>query len=102
MNFGVQPVDLFRSTTSVGHVEKKADSIGDSGFGNAIKQALQATSDIQSESGRLSKEFTLNNPTVSLEQTMISGVKSSINFQATLQTRNKLAQAYSDIMNMQV
>jgi flagellar hook-basal body complex protein FliE len=28
--------------------------------------------------------------------------KASINFQATVQVRNKLVQAYHDIMNMQV
>lgn len=54
------------------------------------------------ESGRLTKEFTLESPTVSLEETMLAGVKSNIAFQATLQTRNRLVQAYTDIMNMQV
>jgi flagellar hook-basal body complex protein FliE len=39
---------------------------------------------------------------VSLEETMVAMQKSQIGFQATLQVRNKLVQAYSDIMNMQV
>jgi flagellar hook-basal body complex protein FliE len=33
---------------------------------------------------------------------MISQQKAAINFQATMQVRNKLVQAYHDIMNMQV
>jgi flagellar hook-basal body complex protein FliE len=33
---------------------------------------------------------------------MIQMQKASINFQATVQVRNKLVQAYTDIMNMQV
>jgi flagellar hook-basal body complex protein FliE len=54
------------------------------------------------ESGRLSREVTFGNPTVSLEETMLAGVKSNIAFQATLQSRNRIVQAYTDVMNMQV
>lgn len=64
--------------------------------------ALRATSNLQAESGRLSKAFSLDDPTVSLEQTMIAGAKSGIAFQATLQVRNRIVQAYTDIMNMQI
>jgi flagellar hook-basal body complex protein FliE len=39
---------------------------------------------------------------VSLEETMVAMQKAQIGFQATLQVRNKLVQAYSEIMNMQV
>jgi len=44
----------------------------------------------------------LDNPSVSLEETMIAMQKAQIGFQATLHVRNRLVQAYSDIMNMQV
>jgi len=44
----------------------------------------------------------LDNPTVSLEETMVAMQRSQIGFQATLQVRNRLVQAYSEIMNMQV
>lgn len=65
-------------------------------------QALQTTSSLQKESGRLSREFQLEKSTASLEETMLVGVKSNIAFQATLQVRNRIVQAYTDIMNMQV
>jgi flagellar hook-basal body complex protein FliE len=51
---------------------------------------------------RLQREVQLDNPNVSLEETMVAMQKAQIGFQATLQVRNKLVQAYSDIMNMQV
>ena len=38
----------------------------------------------------------------SLEETMPAGIKSNIAFQATLQVRNRVAQAYTDIMNIRV
>ena len=50
----------------------------------------------------LQRELQLDNPTVSLEQTMVAMNKSQIGFTAALTVRNRLVQAYSDIMNMQV
>ena len=72
------------------------------GFGEALGKALAEVSDSQKASGTLSKAFLSDDPTVSLERVMVAGVKSSIGFQATLQVRNKMVQAYSDIMNIQV
>ncbi|MBT9504076.1 MAG: flagellar hook-basal body complex protein FliE [Burkholderiaceae bacterium] len=80
----------------------KSSAVSGGGFQDALLKALQQTSALQKESGRLSREFSLDNPTVSLEETMVAGAKSSIAFQATLQVRNRFVQAYSEIMNMQI
>jgi flagellar hook-basal body complex protein FliE len=71
-------------------------------FSTAMSQALRAVSDAQLEAQQLQQELQLDNPTVSLEQTMIAMNKSQIGFTAALTVRNRLVQAYSDIMNMQV
>lgn len=47
-------------------------------------------------------EFQVGNPNVSLEQTMLSMQKAQIGFQAALHVRNRMMQAYTDVMNMQV
>ena len=67
-----------------------------------MSQALQAVSRTQSESSTLQRELQMDNPSVSLEQTMVAMQKSQVGFAATLAVRNRLVQAYSDIMNMQV
>ena len=72
------------------------------GFQAALTQALGSVSQSQLEAGRLQREVQLDNPNVSIEETMVAMQKASIGFQATIQVRNKLVQAYSDIMNMQV
>lgn len=72
------------------------------GFRTAMDTALKEVSQSQFEASRLQRELTLGNPTVSLEDTVMAMQKAQIGFQATLQVRNRLAQAYSDIMNMQV
>ena len=56
----------------------------------------------QTDAVAMQREVQLDNPTVSLEQTMVAMQKAQIGFQATLQVRNRLVQAYSDIMSMQV
>jgi flagellar hook-basal body complex protein FliE len=72
------------------------------GFKAAMTSALQNVSRAQLEASRLQREVTLGNPEVSLEETMVAMQKAQIGFQATLQVRNRLVQAYSEIMNMQV
>lgn len=72
------------------------------GFQHALTSALKDVSRAQSEASRLQREVQLDNPTVSLEETMVAMQKAQIGFQATVQVRNRLVQAYSDIMNMQV
>lgn len=72
------------------------------GFQQALTQALGAVSKSQDDASSMQREVQLDNPTVTLEQTMVAMQKAQIGFQGTLQVRNKLVQAYSDIMSMQV
>ncbi len=72
------------------------------GFRTAMADALKDVSRSQMEASRLQREVTLDNPNVSIEETMVAMQKAQIGFQATVQVRNRLVQAYTDIMNMQV
>jgi flagellar hook-basal body complex protein FliE len=71
-------------------------------FRSAMVDALKDVSRSQLDAQRLQREFSLDNPTVSLEGTMVAMQKSQIGFQAAVQVRNRLLSAYTDIMNMQV
>ncbi len=82
--------------------EKSADDGIDPGFSGALKSALSAVSASQNQATRLQREVQMENPAVSLEETMVSIQKAQIGFQATLHVRNRMVQAYTDIMNMQV
>lgn len=74
----------------------------DEGFSTAFKSALQSVSQAQNQAGQLQREVQMENPNVSLEETMVAIQKAQIGFQATLHVRNRMVQAYTDIMNMQV
>jgi flagellar hook-basal body complex protein FliE len=71
-------------------------------FKTAMASALQDVSRSQLEAQRLQRELSLDNPAVSLEETMLAMQKAQVGFQAALQVRNRLLQAYSEVMNMQV
>ena len=72
------------------------------GFSSALKGALQSVSAAQNHSSALQREVQMENPSVSLEETMVAILKAQVGFQATLHVRNRMVQAYTDIMNMQV
>ncbi len=98
------------SKRAVPHVELRTDGMPvgkpkaaePGSFQATMSQALRDVSDAQNETTTLQQELQLGNPTVGLEQTMMSMQKSQIGFQAALSVRNRLVQAYSEIMNMQV
>ncbi|HJW12165.1 flagellar hook-basal body complex protein FliE [Piscinibacter sp.] len=80
----------------------KGKAVQGAGFQQALTQALRSVSDTQNQATQMQREVQMDNPTVSIEETMVAMQKAQIGFQATLQVRNRLVQAYSDIMNMQV
>ena len=75
---------------------------GSGGFSSAMKDALRSVSAAQNHSTGLQQQVQMENPAVSLEETMVAIQKAQIGFQATLHVRNRMVQAYTDIMNMQV
>ena len=73
-----------------------------SDFMSSLDSALKSVSRNQQTSSELQRQFQLENPNVSLEQTMIAMNQSSLSFQAAVQVRNRLVQAYEQIMQMPV
>jgi flagellar hook-basal body complex protein FliE len=107
MNVTLKPFDFAQAVARAG-LTTNGQPVGGPkaaagvGFQQALTQALGAVSESQHQATRLQREVQLDNPTVSLEETMVAMQKAQLGFQATLQVRNRLVQAYSDIMNMQV
>jgi flagellar hook-basal body complex protein FliE len=90
------------ATTKTSGLAATGNAVSKASFGEAINDALNNVSAAQGDASTLSREFQLENPNVSLEETMIALQKASLGFQAAVQVRNKLVTAYNDIMNMQV
>lgn len=71
-------------------------------FNALLKQSLDAVNTKSHEARTLTTAFEQGDPNVELAEVMIAVQKSSISFQALLQVRNRLVQAYQDISNMRI
>jgi len=105
MNLRLSPTTTpvaVRPNLSAGLAKSAIGAPESGGFSGALKSALGSVSAAQNSSAKLQREVQLENPKVSLEETMVAIQKAQIGFQATLHVRNRMVQAYTDIMNMQV
>ncbi|MGE8151622.1 flagellar hook-basal body complex protein FliE [Pseudomonas vancouverensis] len=84
-----------KSTTAV-------PEMAGSSFSDLLGQAVNKVNDTQQASTQLANAFEIGQSGVDLTDVMISSQKASVSFQALTQVRNKLVQAYQDIMQMPV
>lgn len=73
-----------------------------SDFGVMFKDALSHVNSLAQQTGKMRNAFEMGDPNTSLAQVMIASQKSSLAFEATVQVRNKLVEAYKEIMSMPV
>jgi len=69
-------------------------------FSAMLKQSIDAVNNTQKTAGKLSKAFEMGDADTSLADVMIASQKAGVSFQAMVQVRNKLVEAYKDVMNM--
>jgi flagellar hook-basal body complex protein FliE len=71
-------------------------------FSEMLGQAVNKVNETQQVSNKLATAFEMGQSGVDLTDVMIASQKASVSFQAMTQVRNKLVQAYQDIMQMPV
>lgn len=79
-----------------------APELGQSSFADMLGQAINKVSETQQASNQLATAFEIGKSGVDLTDVMVASQKASVSFQALTQVRNKLVQAYQDIMQMPV
>jgi flagellar hook-basal body complex protein FliE len=99
MDVRLKPFDFAAAVARAG---LRTSGASKAGFGSALSDALKGVSNMQDQATYMQNELQMDNPTVSLEQTMVTMQKAQIGFQAAISVRNRLVQSYTDIMNMQV
>ena len=109
MDVRLKPFNFEQAVARAGGVlpgQQKAAKVESSstevGFSQALTSALKSISQSQNQASELQRQVQLDNPNVSLEETMVAMQKAQIGFQSALHVRNRMVQAYSDIMNMTV
>ena len=71
-------------------------------FADLLKQSVDRVNETQLEAKRLTTALETGDGDVDLAQVMIAVQKSSLSFEAMVQVRNKLVEAYKDVMNMPI
>lgn len=88
-------------TLSVEATGKAPETTSGSGdFAAMLKQSIDAVNDAQHHASNLSRDFEVGKSDVSLAEVMIASQKANVSFQAMLQVRNKLVDAYQSVMSM--
>ena len=85
----------------VSNLSPKIEQQNDADFLQSIKNAIDEVSENQTKSAELTKKYELGIEN-DLTKVMINQQISSLGFQLTLNTRNKVLSAYKDIMSMPV
>jgi flagellar hook-basal body complex protein FliE len=86
------------SVEAGGKSQLSDESSGD--FAAMLKQSIDAVNQHQQAAGALAKDFEIGKGDVSLAEVMIASQKATVSFQAMLQVRNKLVDAYQSVMSM--
>lgn len=77
-----------------------AGGVGGASFGDALGNALKKVNTLQAETRDLQGAFERGEPGADLARVMVAAQASSVAFRATVEVRNRLVQAYQDVMNM--
>ncbi|MHC9035464.1 flagellar hook-basal body complex protein FliE [Cobetia marina] len=102
MKDGVQQLERMAAQAAGSSGQPSEMSEASSDFAGMLKDSLSRVSQSQQVAAGQAKAFELGSPDVSLDQVMVAGQKASLEFEMTVQVRNKLLSAYKEIMNMAV
>ncbi|MEK3953022.1 MULTISPECIES: flagellar hook-basal body complex protein FliE [Psychrobacillus] len=99
----IESVSLFNPSqiNPVSPTSKLSPSEAQGAFGDFLKTAIQSVNENQKASD-IATEKLINGGDIELHDVMIASQKASITLNTTLEIRNKVVEAYQEIMRMQV
>jgi flagellar hook-basal body complex protein FliE len=92
----IQTPLIQNSSVSKANSENKAE-----GFGDIFKQALQDVNAAQKESENKTAQL-VTGEVNDVSEVMIAAQKASLSLELTVQVRNKVVEAYQEVMRMQL
>jgi flagellar hook-basal body complex protein FliE len=98
----VQRPEELREPSPSTSVTSVKPATGTPDFGSLLSRAVDGVNETQQEAGKLKTAYQQGDPTVDITRVMIQAQKASVSFQALTQVRNKVVQAYEDIMKMPI
>jgi flagellar hook-basal body complex protein FliE len=89
------------SISKIGSFDTDKSAGVEGSFGSFLKDALEKVSDLEKESTSLTEDFAAGK-TDNIHQVMIAAEKADVALQFTMQIRNKIMDAYNEIMRIQI
>ena len=78
------------------------ESVNPNQFSNLMSQSIEDVNQAMQTSKDVTAAFEAGDPSVSLAEVMITAQKASLQFAGMTEVRNKLLNAYQEVMNMPV
>lgn len=103
----MEPISLQNSVSSIFKTSQQDTKIsstpfeGQQSFSSVLKKTIQEVNNAQVESATMTEKL-VRGEDVNLDQVMIVAQQASITLQATMEVRNKVVEAYQEIMRMNV
>ena len=87
-------------STAPNPVEPQA--AGGANFSSLLTQSINQVNSMQQDASAMTRAFEMGDPNISLPEVMIAKSKAGLAFEGMVQVRNKMIDAYQEIMRMQV
>lgn len=69
-------------------------------FSSLLKQSIDSVNATQQQASQMAAAFERGDPNVSLNQVMVNMQKADVSFKAVMEVRNKVVDAYQEVMRM--
>jgi len=93
-----------RALSDQARLQPRATSVveGTPDFGSLLKKSIDGVASAQNSASALADKFERGDPGTDIGSVMVALQRADLSFRAVTEVRNKLVDAYKDIMNMQV
>jgi flagellar hook-basal body complex protein FliE len=93
-----------RALTEQTRLQPRAAAVESGGvdFGSLLRQSIDKVGASQNDASRLAQSFERGDAGTDIGSVMVAMQRADLSFRAVTEVRNKLVDAYKDIMNMQV
>jgi flagellar hook-basal body complex protein FliE len=97
----IGPINPNLQVPEIRRPENQDGQKGEAGFGEILKEAISTVNELQKQSDQEIQKL-MTGESQDLHTTIIAVQKADLSFQMMMQVRNKIVQAYQQIMGMQV
>ena len=97
---GLQTNDV--ADMNPGNIVPDVKNTSKADFSGMLKDAIDTVNGVQKNAGKLKTAVEMGDRNVSMAEAMIASQKASIAFEATVQVRNKVLEAYKEVMSMPI